>query len=128
MKKYLTAAGILVLGVVPLSAASVDSGRNQRNFSPNAFASTKTCAAATTSASATGLTASDDDFMIYNAGTVPAFIRWGVGAQTAVTTDVIIPPGTVQVFGKNLNGNADTLACITSSGTATLYIITGFGR
>jgi hypothetical protein len=71
--------------------------------------------------------------MIYNAGTGLAFCRWGQGAQTALTTDVPVPSGTVQIFTKfrSETGGVATnqaVACITGVGTATIYVVTGFGR
>ena len=53
------------------------------------------------------------------------YIRWGSGNQTAVTSDMRIPPGTVQVFSK---GKADTLAGICGVSTSTLIITNGTGN
>ena len=60
--------------------------------------------------------------MVYNLGPNLAFVRWGVGAQTAVVTDLPIPVGVVEVFSK---GVADTLAAVCSSGSATVYVTSG---
>jgi hypothetical protein len=62
---------------------------------------------------------------LYNSGTVIVFCRWGTGAQTATATDVPLPAGTVQVFFK---GTADTVACLASSTTSTVYVMPGNGR
>jgi hypothetical protein len=48
-------------------------------------------------------------------------VRWGKGAQTAVTTDLCLAPGAIETFDK---GSATDLAVI---GTGTLYIICGTG-
>lgn len=62
---------------------------------------------------------------VHNSGASIAFLRTGIGAQTAVTTDVPIPPGVVEVF--SVPANHTHAAAITSSGTATLYITVGSG-
>jgi hypothetical protein len=121
--------GLLAL-TMPL-AAQVVTGFG--NFTPINGAGVA-LAATTTSASTTfvaGTPAGTNtilnatDVMLYNSGTTLAFCRWGVGAQTAVATDVPIPPGTVQVFFK---GVSDTVACIMGSGSATIYVMPGNGR
>lgn len=62
---------------------------------------------------------------LVNAGASTVFVRWGVGAQTAVAaTDMPILSGTTEVFAKGL---ADHLAAITASSTATLYVTCGEG-
>lgn len=102
-----------------------------QNFYPD-FGALKTLNATTSSSSVNwvaGTPANSNapfspDLYVYNAGAGLAFIRWGVGAQTALVTDIPIPPGTVQVFSKF---NADTVAAICASGTATVYVITGQG-
>lgn len=63
---------------------------------------------------------------IYNAGPNTAFVRWGVGAQTAVaTTDMPIPSGATKTYTK---GTADTFAAICATGTATIYFTPGEGQ
>ena len=51
-----------------------------------------------------------------------ANIRWGKGAQTAVTTDFAMLDGATECFGKQ---DATDLAVI---GTGTLYIVCGTGN
>lgn len=96
-------------------------------FRPVAFdttGATKTLSGSTNSSFVTLL--SQRQIRFYNAGSVPVFVRWGVGAQTAVAaTDMPIAPGAIEVFSK---GDADTLAGITASGTATVYITAGDGE
>lgn len=60
---------------------------------------------------------------LYNGGTVVVSVRWGSGAQTAVTTDFTIAPGAYFVVGK---GQADNVAAIGASGT--LYLTPGEGQ
>jgi hypothetical protein len=48
-------------------------------------------------------------------------VRWGVGTQTAVTTDMQLTDDGPEAFTK---GDADTLSVI---GTGTLYVICGHG-
>lgn len=98
-------------------------------FTPN-FSKTKSISVTSTTASVT-LDATDSGtgnmvMRIANAGTATAFVRWGNGAQTALVTDLPILSGTVEVFSKT--DNVDTVAAITSSGTATLYITCGEGQ
>lgn len=60
---------------------------------------------------------------LYNGGTVIIAVRWGSGAQTAVTTDFTLAPGAYFVVGK---GFADNVAAIGASGT--LYVTAGEGQ
>ena len=62
---------------------------------------------------------------VYNAGTVPVFIKFGIAGVTAATTDMPIPPGIVEVFTEP--SGATTVAAITASGTATVYFTSGQG-
>lgn len=118
----------LCLTILTSHAANVESGRNMKNFSPNTFGLTAVCNAGATSESVS-VVAIDEELLVYNSGNSVAFIRWGVGPQTAIATDLPIPPGTPLLFSKNLNGNADTVACISpSAGTEAIYIVSGFGR
>lgn len=74
------------------------------------------------------------DAMICNTGSVTAFIAFGKGSATATvpgtsgtTKATPIPPGAIMVLHKNLNGENDTVAAITASGSAQLYITAGTG-
>lgn len=112
-----------------LSAAPVaaQNAGTQPNFQP-AFGRGQTVTAATTSTAATAFTGIDvanTELYVFNSGTGIAFARWGVGAQTATTADVPLPPGSVQVFNK---GSADNFAAISAAGTNAVLIITGKGR
>jgi hypothetical protein len=60
---------------------------------------------------------------LYNGGTVVIAVRWGIGTQTALTTDFSMAPGAYFVIGK---GVADNVAAIGASGT--LYISPGEGQ
>lgn len=71
----------------------------------------------------TGINA--QQLMFKNLGASTCYVRWGVGAQTAVTTDLPIAAGEISIYTK---GFADTVAAVTSSGTATLSIIAGEGN
>lgn len=111
---------------------------NPTAFGPN-FSKTKTISATGTSASAT-LDATDVSatqtntqvvgghsvMRIVNKGPNTAFLRWGVGAQTALTTDMPMLAGTVELFSKAFDVN--TVAAICASGeTATVYVTCGEG-
>lgn len=62
---------------------------------------------------------------IYNAGPNAAHFRAGVGAQTAVTTDMPLAPGAIEMFTLPY---ATHVAAICATGTATVYITTGNGE
>lgn len=97
-------------------------------FTPDT-ANTKTLAATSTSASVTLATpdVSSNVLRIVNLGPNTAFLRWGVGAQTALTTDMPMLSGTVEVFSKSTT--ADTVAAICAGGnSATIYITAGEGQ
>jgi hypothetical protein len=85
----------------------------------------------TVSISATGTSASASipaeapEVRIHNPGPATVFVRWGVGAQTAVVTDMPVAVGGVEVFTKNA---ADTIAAITAGTAVTLYITPGVGE
>lgn len=109
-------------------------------FGPN-FSKTKTLSATNTSSSVTldatdvnstptnpgsGPSGGHSVMRIVASGTGAAFIRFGVGAQTAVTTDMKMLAGTVELFSKS--GDTDTVAAITSGADAvTLSITCGEG-
>ncbi len=111
---------------------------NVNPFSPNS-SHTKTISATSTTSSVT-LDATDvqsatgvggHDVMrivvVGTAGTGKVFLRWGVGAQTALVTDMPMLSGTVEVFCKGLDVN--TVAAITSgSDTANVYVTCGEGQ
>lgn len=91
-----------------------------KSFEPG---TTTTISASTTSANAS-IGSSGNVIRIYNSGTVPVFVRWGAGAQTATTSDLPLAPGGVEMFSKF---NADNVAVITASGTASVYVTPGSG-
>lgn len=94
------------------------------NFAPQ-FGSGQAISASTTSASVNGVDTFCEDLYVVNDGSVTAFLRWGVGAQTATTADFPLPGGSAQVVRKK---NANTVAAITASGTTTIRIIPGSGQ
>jgi hypothetical protein len=62
---------------------------------------------------------------VVNYGTTnPAYVRIGVGAQTAAAADLIVLPNSSIVVYK---GDADTLAHIWNTGATTLHVQTGNG-
>ena len=72
------------------------------------------------------IAANSPNIRIYNAGPSSAFIRWGIGAQTAsIGADVPIAGGMTESFFK---GQADTFSAVcAASQTATVYITPGLG-
>ena len=114
---------------------------NVQPFAPN-FSKTQTISASSTTASATldatdvsstptpanaGPSGGHDVMRIVNAGPNTAFIRWGVGAQTALTTDMPILAGTIEIFNKAYATNTVAAICA-STQTATIYITCGDGQ
>lgn len=81
---------------------------------------------ATTSSSNANITAGNSALRVVNSGTGVAFIRWGVGTQTAVVTDLPILPSSMEVFGIPIGAN--NVAAITATGTATVYATPGEGQ
>jgi hypothetical protein len=86
--------------------------------------STVAVSCTTTSADET-ISGHKGQIVVYNAGTVAVFMRTGIGAQTAVTTDYPVAPGSTQTLSIPTNHN--TVGAITGSGTATLYVTPGEG-
>lgn len=133
MKRFLNAFLALVLTAGLAAAQGINFSGTQGNFQPIngagvALATSTTSASTTFTAgtpSGTNTVLNASDVMLYNSGTVIVFCRWGTGAQTAVAADIPLPPGTVQVFFK---GASDTVACLASSTTATVYVMPGNGR
>jgi len=103
---------------------------DHRAFAPG---QTKSLSVTTTSASvALGMSQGPVRLQvrIYNAGGSTAFVRFGssAGTVTAVTTDMPVPAGAIEVFTVfNTDGYTITAAAITSAGTATLYFTAGTG-
>jgi hypothetical protein len=62
--------------------------------------------------------------LISNEGTTTAFIRFGIGAQTATAADVPLLGGNQVVL--NIGG-ANTVAAIMATGTANIYVTPGYG-
>lgn len=61
---------------------------------------------------------------VMNTGTFPVSFRWGMGAQTAVVTDLTLAPN--QSILVNSNG-ANTLAAISPGGAGSINIVVGNG-
>ena len=68
--------------------------------------------------------------VVFNTGSVFAFVRFGGSTVTADTGSMAVPPGgaiTVSLYGVNQQ-TPSHMAAITASGSATLQITTGFGN
>jgi hypothetical protein len=130
MKKFtLILLATLLPSVVFAQTIPPSRGAVEGSFGPSAFGATKTITCGTSSTSVTGLTTTDPTMMIYNSGTAIVYVRWGVGAQTAIiNTDQPIPPATFRVFPKNNLANADTVACISGTAAQVVYVVSGYGR
>lgn len=127
MKRLLLALALAAGTIGAAHAQQVTNGYG--NFSPHLSGGSAVSATTTsTSVSFSTIGVQNTELYLYNSSTSIAFATWGVGAQTATNTgtgSIALPPGSVQVFTK---GNADTLAVIMSSGTGTIYAMTGLGR
>jgi hypothetical protein len=128
MKRTVLLASLAALGAafsfVPVSAQNV----RQELFLPD-YGTNQTVSATTTSSSVTltGNSLNDSIIRISNAGTVTVFCRAGNGAQTATAADVAILGGSSMHISKPTPGPVviNTVACLASSTTATVYVSTG---
>lgn len=94
-------------------------------FTPNHGAGV-VISASTTSADEPITTLSNGgQIIVTNSGSVVVFVRWGSGTQTAVNTDVAIPGGDWRIF--TVAPGTDTVAALTASSTATVYVSPGHG-
>lgn len=82
--------------------------------------------AVTATSSASAINADNAQIRFYNAGPNKCLVRWGTGAQTALTTDTPIAPGVTEIFSKALGVNNVAAICDASE-TATLFVTTGEG-
>lgn len=106
------------LPIIPVSASDLP-------FSPKSGgAGTGQTLAVSAASASVAVDAAYPQIRIWNIGSVAARVRFTVGASTALTADMALPPGAVEVFTK---GAADTLSAITASGTTTLEITVGGG-
>jgi len=64
---------------------------------------------------------------LYNKGAADIFIAFGGNSVTALTSDMILPAGALEVLSLDEGALQRYIAAITLSGTATLYITTGGG-
>ncbi len=95
-----------------------------RNFEP-IEGQTKTISASSSSSSIT-LVPTTTDYMLTNAGAGTAFFRTGTTSATALVTDTPILAGAILTLRKPLNNY--TVAAITATGTATVYVTPGNGQ
>lgn len=97
----------------------------------NAFMPSTTTKKITATGTTSSVTFTDNDkagdaVRVYNANTEAAFLKFGVGAQTATANDLPIAPGAVEVIGVSMA--CDTFAAITAgSGGAGVYVTKGAG-
>jgi hypothetical protein len=86
-------------------------------FTPGSTASL----AVTTTSASVAVATGNNQFRVVNLGPNKAYVRWGVGAQTAVVTDMAIPVG-VETFTRP--PQADTFAAICDATESALLKIT----
>jgi siroheme synthase len=92
-------------------------------FNPTAINVTVVSGVASASGALPGI--SGNQIRIHNASTSVAFVRWTVGASTAVLTDTFIGAGGTEVF--TMAQSADTFSVILAAGTGVAYAQRGFG-
>jgi hypothetical protein len=93
-------------------------------FSPANGATVKLTVTSISSSSALTL---HQTVKVYNFGPNKAFIRYGIGAQTALTTDMPVAPGNTELF--TLPAQIATIAAVCDTGeTATVYCTPGEGQ
>lgn len=96
------------------------------NYTFIPLSNTASISGSTTSASASLGGSGGTSLRVYNASSAVAYVRWGSGAQTAVTTDTYLAPGATETF--QINGNmVDTVAAILSTGTGSVLFQRGHG-
>lgn len=62
---------------------------------------------------------------IHNSSASIAFVRWTIGASTAVLTDTFIAAGGTEVF--TMAASSDTFSVILLAGAGSVYAQRGFG-
>lgn len=94
-------------------------------FTPKPGA-TESIAVTSSSASATIAAGEGNVALVYNTGSALAYFRYGIGAQTAVTTDCPIAGGDAYLV--SISDTHDTVfAAIRDSSDTTLKITPGYG-
>jgi hypothetical protein len=87
---------------------------------------TTTVAASTTSADEAIATKGRTQILVTNAATVLAYIKSGIGAQTATSADTPVLGNSAQTF--TIPSNHDTVAVLLASGTGNVYFTVGIGE
>lgn len=95
------------------------------SMTPFTLGGATTTISATVASAGGTFDASTGRIRVINAGPNTAFLRCGIGAQTAVATDVPILAGAIEVF--SVPSNLTHAAAISPGGTATVYITSGTG-
>lgn len=86
---------------------------------------TTTVAASTTSADESISTKGRTQVLVTNAAAALAYIKSGIGAQTATSADTPVLASSAQVF--SIPSNHDTVAVLLASGTGNVYFTVGIG-
>ncbi len=95
-------------------------------FSP--LGATKSISASSSTASValdTSLAGRNRVCRVYNDLTEKVFIKFGTSSVTAAVTDLPIGPGATEAF--EINPSPTHVACITASGSGTVYFTEGEG-
>lgn len=87
--------------------------------------STKATLSVTSSSSGATVGTQGTTLRISNAGANPIFVRWGVGAQTAVVTDFAVLAG--ESANVCVQDEVTHVAAIAGTGTNAAYISRGYG-
>lgn len=99
-------------------------------FTPGLGANYNQQVSATTSSATATLSAGMSSLRIANGGTAPIAFRTGLAAAGTLTavfaTDTVVLPGDTRIF--TIPDTYDTVAVITGTGTATVYLSRGQGN
>lgn len=91
-----------------------------KNLILTPFPDTTVAISGTTTSASSVLTTKSNFVQVVNSGTTVAFVRFGVGSATALTTDYPILGGQSVILAK---AETETyIGAIMASGTATIYV------
>jgi len=89
------------------------------------YGNTATLSGTTTSSSAS-IPKDTNSLLVVNSGSVVVFVKTGVGSATAAATSTPVGSGATAYISKD--PTHDTVAVITASATATVYVAAGNAR
>lgn len=108
----------------PLCTDAEGGGGGGGGFDPFTPTGNATRTVSTSSANV-ALGSADDTTIVYNSGSVDAYVAFGNSGVTATTSSTRVPAGAAYVFDA---GTSTHLAAISASGSGSLSITTGIGQ